>query len=348
MTPGITTWLLFAILCLLLLTLPFVPAWREWQYPTDQAALPISANYTSDIDHFARRLHADVAARLGTGPATGYADFDLVSPQAASMDWRKARKRLIARQGLDSSGPIHSRQPLYVQGDVQGGAGSTFTALYATGDVWLGPSSEVHDWAHADGELAVGSNGVALRRVSSAMAITLGADTWFERMQAPVIRFGPQASAALALADTKSHPVPARYIDLPDVIERAAGHYMVKGNCALMPGCAYEGSLVVTGFLVVGEGTTVIGDIKARKGVSIARGASVQGAITCEKRIYVFEDGRAWGPIISETDILIGKGAVIGMPDAWTTVSGNNIIAEDGAVLHGAIWAREIGMVKPA
>ena len=74
----------------LLLTLPFVPAFREWLRPTDLAALPVSANYTSDIDHFARRLHADASARLGQGPATGYEDFDFVPAGLEAMDWQGA------------------------------------------------------------------------------------------------------------------------------------------------------------------------------------------------------------------------------------------------------------------
>ena len=53
MYPAVPLWL-----CL---PLRLAPEWcfREWLRPTDFAALPISANYTTDIDHFARRLHAD-------------------------------------------------------------------------------------------------------------------------------------------------------------------------------------------------------------------------------------------------------------------------------------------------
>ena len=104
--------------------------------------------------------------------------------------------------------------------------------------------------------------------------------------------------------------------------------------------------MVVTGFLTVGQDTTVVGDIKARIGVSIARRASIEGAITCEMRIYIFKDARAFGPVVSESDILIGTRAVIGMVDAMTTVTAKNIIVEEGATVHGAVWAHEIGMVK--
>ncbi len=72
MPESYLTYAAFALVCLVLLTLPFVPAFVEWRRPTDLAALPVSANYTSDIDHFARRLHGDVRPGWATvlPPAT--------------------------------------------------------------------------------------------------------------------------------------------------------------------------------------------------------------------------------------------------------------------------------------
>ena len=70
--------------------------------------------------------------------------------------------------------------------------------------------------------------------------------------------------------------------------------------------------------------------------------------ITCEKRVHVLNDAQVAGPLISENDILIGVNALIGLPDANTSVSARNIIVEDGAVVHGVLWAHEIGMVKSA
>ena len=51
MTENDTTYAAFAVICLLLLlTQPFMPAFCEWLWGSDFAALSISANYTSDID----------------------------------------------------------------------------------------------------------------------------------------------------------------------------------------------------------------------------------------------------------------------------------------------------------
>jgi cytoskeletal protein CcmA (bactofilin family) len=345
MMPGAYTWVAFVIVCLLILTLPFVPAFREWRRPTDVSSLAISANYTSDIDHFARRLRADAAARLGEGPATGYEDFDFVPEPALAMPWAKAGKRLISRSPIDEPQGIQCKQPLYVNGDLHAGPESAFTAVYARDDLYLGAESEVHDWAHAGGTLSLGDHSVALRRVSAGTAIVLGEEAWFERLHAPTVYFGGRREQTTApVADAGL--VPASYADLPDAVQQTPGLFRVRGNCALPAGHLYTGSLVVTGFLVIGEGTVVAGDIKAREGVSIGSGASVRGAVTCEKRVYVFDEARAWGPVVSESDILLGGDAVIGLPAALTTVTARNIIIERGVQVHGTVWAHEIGMVK--
>ena len=112
---------LFAIICFLLLTLPFVPAFREWLSPSDVAALPVSADYTSDIDHFAKRFHADAMARLELGPPTGFEQFDYVTTPVETMRWDDAKTRLIARRSIDSATRIQSTRQLYVQGDIRTG-----------------------------------------------------------------------------------------------------------------------------------------------------------------------------------------------------------------------------------
>lgn len=286
-----------------------------------------------------------MSSKLGHGTPTGYEDFELVGDPPQGVDWSKKRQRMITR-AIATEAPIRSAQQLYVQGGIRTGGGSSFPSLYATGDINLGDSSEVLDWAHADGAVKLGDRSVALRRISAETHIELGNESWFERMQAPTVYFGSRGERVMPAGDDQQKP--ADFAELPHAVQQTTSLFLVRGDCVLPPGRIYHGSLVVTGFLTVGAGTTVVGDIKARKGVSLDRNAQVRGAITCEKRIYLFNDTRVDGPVISESDLLVGTGAVIGLPDVQTTVSAANIIVEDAVVVHGAIWAHEIGMVKPA
>lgn len=345
-TVNYASYLAFFLVCMVLLILPFVPAYQEWRHPSDAEALPISPNYTSDIDHFARRLHDDVAARRGEGMPTGYEEFDFVTAPLQDMDWHKASKRLISAESIDATTPVRSTQPLYVEGSIRTGAECSFSALYATGNIELGAESEIHDWAHADGVVSLGRKSLALRRISAGTAIELGSEAWFERLQAPTLRFGSCVNRVIPSVQAEQEA--ASFADLPGAVQQTPSLFLIRGDCALAANKIYQGSLVVTGFLTVGERATITGDIKAREGVSIGRGASVQGAITCEKRLYVFKEARVAGPLISESDILIGANAVIGLPDGNTSVSARNIIVEEGVIVHGAVWAHEIGMVKSA
>lgn len=345
MAADILPYASFWLVCLAILVLPFVPAFREWRHPTDALPLPVLPNYTSDIDHFARRLRADVSSKLGRGAPTGYEDFEMVGDARPEMDWSKKRQRMISG-AITTEAPIRSPQQLYVQGSMHAGGGSAFPSLYATGDIDLGDESEVRDWAHADGAVKLGEKCVALRRISAGTRIELGNQSWFERMQAPTLYFGSRAGRSMPAADTRQ--IPADFADLPDAVQQTPSLFLVRGNCTLPPGRFYRGSLVVTGFLTIGAGTTVVGDIKARDGVRLDRQAQVRGALTCEKRIYLFNEARVDGPVISESDLLVGTGVVVGLVDVQTTVSAANIIVEEGVVVHGAVWAHEIGMVKPA
>lgn len=336
----------FILICLTLLTLPFIAALREWLRPTDFAPLSIARHYSNDIDHFAKRMKADVNAKLGLGASTGYEDFDFVVDWVEDMDWGRARKRLIAESNIESLTPIRSDQPLYVEGSIRAGDESAFSRLYATGDIDLGVGSEVHDWAHANGVVRLGRHSVGLRRISAGKSIELDMQAWFERMQAPTLYFGSSRHGVSVYDEVKQ--VEASFFDSTHAVQLTPSLFLIRGDCVLAANKIYRGSIVVTGFLTICEGSTVVGDVKAREGVSLRPRAFVEGAITCEQRIYVFNQARVLGPLVSESDILIGSQSVIGLLDAPTTVSARNIIVEDGVVVHGTIWAHEIGMVKSA
>lgn len=345
MADTAVTYTVFALVCLLLLTLPFFPAFREWRHPSDVAPLPVSSDYTSDIDHFARRFQSDVMARMKLGPATGFEEFDFVTTPIETMRFSEAATRLIAKRTIETDIGIQTTRQLYVQGDIRTGPESSFSSLYADGNIVLGNGSRIHDWAHATGMLRLDHNGVALRRVSAGTSIELGNEVWFERLHAPTLRFGMQTGRVKS--PFKTSQTNASYADLPHAIEQTPSLYLIRGDCILPEASCFHGSLVVTGFLIIGKGTTVIGDIKAREGISISRHGRVEGAVTCEKRIYVFKDASAFGPVVSESDILLGARAIVGLPDALTTVTARNIIVEEGVVIHGEVWAHDIGMVKP-
>lgn len=337
--------LAFFGICLVLMVLPFVPAWEEWRRPTDLAALNVLPDYATHIDHFANRLHADVAGHLGRGDPTGFHDFQAVgaAPDLA-QDW--GDKRLLAQAGIDTDAAVRVSQPLYVDGDLRAGASSDFVRLYAAGHLQLGAGSAVRDWAHADGNLRVGRGSTLQGRASAGQAMQLSDGCTFERVQAPQVHFG-SSSPRLPLAPMGPREV-GLLEGLPGAVRQSAVLVRVQGDCSLPAHRLYRGCLVVTGVLDIGESTTVVGDVKARGGVNLGPGATIQGAIVSEGRISMFPGSRAFGPVVSEGDILVGAAAVVGLPASPTTLTGANIVVGEGAVVHGAAWAHDIGVVRGA
>lgn len=335
--------LLFFALCILLLTMPFVPAYREWLSPEDCAPLPISRTYANEIDYFADQFREKALAEMPLIDDSALRNFELVCDPPGKMDWLAPTRPLIAQQPINLQFAVRCQQPLYAMSSISCTRDSSFSSVFSDGDIELGPYSEILDWAHAEGAIKLDIACIALRRLSSKVAIDLAAQCCFERVHAPVIRFGTMP------ADTPPLESPGAFsadIDmLPGAIRRTPNLHMVKGDCSLPPGRIFKGSLVVTGRLIIGNYTTIIGDIKAREGTIIGTGVRIIGSLTCEDRIYILDHVEIAGPLISETDIVLGAGTVIGRLDAPTTVSAENIIAKSGAAVHGALWARNVGVV---
>lgn len=343
MTTSVPLVLAFLVLCALLCTLPFVPAFREWLRPTDHAALRVLTDYTNDVDHFARRLRADADAALGRGPATGYEVFDAVASPVQAMDWQAATRRLLAREAIATRAAIRSTQPLYVDGSLRAGGGSAFTAVFAAGDLRLGAGSEISDWAHAEGAIDIGPDSGLQRRASAGTVIRLGPGSRFERLQAPDMRFGAETPPPAAMAGQPA----GSFADIPGAVRQTDALYLVQGDCSLPAGRAYRGSLIVRGRLTVGEGSTIVGDVKSRDGLRLGVGATVQGALTCGRGVHLSAGAWVRGPLVSEGDVLIEAGARVGHAGQPTTVSARNIIVDEGVVVHGCVWAHELGMVRP-
>jgi predicted acyltransferase (DUF342 family) len=137
----------------------------------------------------------------------------------------------------------------------------------------------------------------------------------------------------------------ADFSAIPGSRRRTASLFRVSGDCVLPPGSHYEGSLVVTGTLSIGAGSTIRGDLKARHGVLVGERCAILGAISSERGIEVRAGAFVKGPVISETDVVLGAGVFVGTLGQPTTVTAENIMIEAGAVAHGAVWAREAGIV---
>lgn len=342
-------YLVFALVCSAMLLIAFLPAWREWLWPTDVAPLWVSPDYSSEIDHFSDQFRRVVLARIGQPEASAAATdhFDILPAVQDDLDWPALRRPLISFAPVRSLRAIRCNTLLFVNGDLHASAHSRFVGVLAQGRLQLGEGCEIQAWAHADQTLQLGRGSTALRRLSSDTAVELGTDCCFERIQAPLIRFG----LLPPLHERGRAPrrlIVASFHLLDGAIRQTEQLTLIRGHCKLPRDRVYVGSLVVTGRLLIGAGTEVRGNIKARGGVVVGAGARVLGSLCSEQQIQLLDHAQVRGPVVSESAILIGTQVVLGEPEAPTTVSAEHILAEAGASAHGTVWARQLGVVWAA
>ncbi|AKJ67980.1 hypothetical protein PATSB16_18580 [Pandoraea thiooxydans] len=333
----------FGTTCLALMWLAFHPAWQEWRTPTDRTPLAVFPNYTSDIDHFAEKFRGVALSNIAGEILAAHETFEHVPEDLNEMNWALARRPLIAYDSIKTAGPVRCKPPLFVQGGIEASSGDSFTALFAQGSIRLGPDSEVLEWAYADDVIYLGEGSCALRRISSATAVELDKRCCFERISAPVVRFGVAPDGVPGTR--RPAPVEASFDDLPNVIRRGDSVHMVRGNCELPDGKIYRGSLIVTGRLLIGAWVEIDGDIKGRKDITVGAHARILGSLISEKQIQVRHEAFVEGPVISETIVYLGVRAKLGTSASPTTISAGNIFAEAGAIAHGTVWARDLGVV---
>lgn len=343
MTPHLLPLTAFFLLCAAMMVFAFRPAWQEWQSPTDADPLSIPPDFTTDTGHLASTFRSCALSRIQGDMDMSNEVFEFVPAAPGKMDWTAAQRPLISLGSIQSHSSITCAVPLYIDGNLCAPESNHLTAVFARGSIALGAGSEVREWIHAEEGLHLGLGCTALRRISSASAAELASGCCFERIAAPIVRFGiPSGHTPLQDAEFL---VESSFSDLKGAIRRSSSLTMLQGDCQLPDGRRYQGSLVVTGRLSIGRHTEIQGDVKARGGITVGAYARVKGALTSEKNIEIRHDAEVLGPVVSETTVLLSDGSRAGTLALPTTVSAEKIFAEAGATVYGTVWARDLGVV---
>lgn len=333
----------FLFVCAALLLLPFYPAWREWQRPTDRQALRMASG-DDDQASLMRLLRQQMGALVGSGSPLAYESLEQAlvrghGPQSSDPQ----RPVFVARTSHADQG-IHSRWPVYAAADLQLREDSDLQEVLADGHLVLGPHSRVRAWAHADKTLLLGESSVAARHLTSDHGIALAHDCCFQCVQAPVIVFGRPRTHEHPGSDLRHSALPA-HAPLAGAQRWGAHGWRVDGDCFIQGGQHFTGSLVVTGVLSIGAGALLEGDVKAHKGIVIGEHAHVTGSVVSDNGIRVFNEAIIGGPMVSESTLRLGVGVRLGSLHAPTSVSANVILADDGVTAHGSVQAVQAGLV---
>lgn len=347
--------------------LSLLPALGELRRARDAQPLRIVQGYDRDVRHFANRLRELAEGILrgdtpaGDTPAAYVVDGhnpDSI-PQALRQAQRTGEWTAITATAKPPGPESIGRAPviispgdvalpghmvlladLYARGDCTARGVTTLRAMLATGDITLDASCTVLRWIHADGSLSAGEGCVLYGRASANVAMRLGVGCLFDRIYAPVIRCGENASVP-----HEPPAPPAAPFDIPAGAQAVAGRVTIPGNFRIPRGVRLHGDYIATGDLEVEDDVQVAGSLKARRDVMLARGVHVAGGVVAERDLLVGTDCRVAGPLIANREVRVGRGTVVGEPSELTSITAEAIKLAPGVVVHGSAWARRGGEV---
>lgn len=355
----------FFVVTLALTVLPFVPAIVEWRRKKDAA--PLAVVYASEVDvrHFARGFREFVESHLrgvldtcraskasergtladgtpylvvGDGRATVLTDEEMADRAAHSV--------VLSCSDVILPEETMFLPEIYADGTVRGGERNIYRAVLAEEDIRLDSGSTSLRWLHAVRSIQAGSDSVLFGRASANTLIRLERGCRFERLHAPRIEFCFEAEAdEFAGGMTYRESALLKPRDLPNPVEVRVGRWLIDGNVEIPTGKIVKADLVVTGTLWVRPGVHIVGSVKSRKDMHLAKGVEIDGAVVSAENIHIGNGCRLYGPVIAERTINIGAGTVFGTANRPTTVGAENINVEPGAVAHGSVWAHGVGRV---
>ncbi len=266
----------------------------------------------------------------------------------AWREWRRPGDATPLRIPADSGAPADrpaGAPALQVDADFRITAGARVRTIVAAGRLELGPGCEVLEQAHAQGPLRLEEGCTALGRLSSAACIELARGCCFERLEAPLVRFGPPVAP---WAGDGAAPRPADSAALPGARRHGPALVRVEGDCVLAAGRRYEGALVVHGDLHVESGAVLHGNVKSTGCVVLAPAARIEGALIAEGPVRLHHGAGADGPVVSIGEVVLGPGACVGGHGAPTSLTAARVLAQCGARAHGLVWAQRLGLVWSA
>ncbi len=352
---------LLAVACLIffagvLLTLPVIPALIELLRPSDAEPLSVIQQHAGEIRYFADSFRAYIhhlapdleACRASGAKATGLmpdgAEYLVFGrgEEALTLPLKQQDEfcPLVIASSTDLLLPSETTfsRDIYSRGNFIGGSRNHYRAILSDKDVHLAEASTVTRWTHAVGEFTADSACQLNGRISSDVAIHLHSDCRFLRLNAPRIEIGSAVET-----DPQARPVSSTEKPIgPGISHRL----LLDGDFDIAPGQVFEGDLVVRGNLRIGTGARVYGSVKCGKELILESGASITGSLISAGKMHVGPDCSIHGPVIAEHAMRIDHGSRCGAAEQPTTVSALKISTEEGVVVFGTLWARELGQVE--
>jgi hypothetical protein len=349
-----------------LVGLPLIPAVIELRRKSDAGALSVVQQHAGEIRHFADSFRSYVAAiepvmeqcRISGTSAPGsmrdgtpYLVFSSGNEADLLLLQQRGRcKSLIATvTDLRLPGRVAFSKDIFARGDIQGGEKNEYRAIFGEREVHLASCSTVLRWVHANGKFRADDGCRLFGRVSSDRGVHLAAGCSFLRLNAPRVELGCDAGSNGAVnplgVETSDHTSPVPSCDQRRARPSEPTRKLHDGDFELWPGEIFRRNLIVRGKLRIGDGVQIHGSVKSEKDLSVGDGVVIGGSLISERKLHIGKNCSIHGPVIAEREVLIQTGTRCGTEHLPTTVSAPRIVAEEGVLVFGTVWARELGSV---
>lgn len=325
-----------------MLALPLVPSLTELHRRRDAAPLPTRTD-DGKIENFAQSmreymqpltvLEGAFARRLRDGVQGRV----LRREDVPNLPETPIDMPVFAPHSIVLPVPACFSRELYVRGDLHVTEESLLRAVLVEGDATLGERTSIARWIHVTGSLDAEPECQLFGRASALGSITLARGCSFERVRGETIYIGTMR--------TRGYDKSPVWDGKKSLVDMRLGRVRSNGDFHLRDSDAFHGHIVAVGKVAIEDNVLVIGSVKARTDVEIGSGTQIEGTLVSRGGTSIGANCYVRGPILSEGEVIIGPGTQVGTPASPTTVSAPRIRIAPGAVVCGAIWAREIGEV---
>ena len=344
-------WALLFLLTAAVVLLPMLPAILEWRFPSDVVPLHIDSQDALDPPFLARSFKVRLDEAVAQGQLRLGKSHLAETPTTGA--WRfieRERRSHASRRVWQSAGDITlPAEMTYLgevaaQGSLRTAPNEVYRGLWAGERLNLANCATLLRWAHGR-TVDVHSGCQLAGRVSADERITLWGPATFLLLHAPVVCFNTDPVRAQM---TSSRPLPVLQAGLPEPV--VWNDIAQRGTCdeplEILGGTAWQGDLVCRADLVMGPRCTTDGSLKVHGDLEAGAGCQLTGNAVVEGRIELGPNCIVGGSLLSETEIVLGAGCVVGAPGRLATVAAPRVRVAPGVVVHGTIWASDIGRTQ--
>lgn len=357
------SWLfLFFLSLALLFVLPLAPALLEWQRKNDASPLKVVREYDGNVAFFAASFHRFLELnfpsflsepvlidRAVKGQLNNGAAYQLVARHGKPAFTEEEMRSNSTKDLILGKYPLKLPAQMFFESEVYGaqtivsGDRNVFRAILAEGDIRLGDNCTVIRWAHSESSIAFGERSRLYGRVSAGSEIVLEKRCQFTRMHALTIRFGKTATLQSDLYNAM--PEFNTFVPQSHMLDIHGGRWLM-GKALRIPSYTFHrGSLVTRKAMCVEKGTFIMGSLKSHQGMRLEQNVRIDGGVVSEHNLKIGKGCMIKGPIVGEKTVTIGAGSIVGSLKFPTTITAPVIHIEEGAIVHGTLWARDVGKV---